>query len=277
MKHEAAIVVFLIFFVLILIYMQTAEEPKVLTCLTTYSDKKTQMQTRIALAAIRSFYNMNSYGQLIVVDDGSSSTHVQVLSIMSKTFGFTLIQKSANGGISKTKNVCIQACRISNSHYCFLADQDILFISKLWQHRYIQAMTSSRQKILSYNSAAKEMPNFLNLSMPPSVFNESYLYAVSWPLGAFLAIHSDVYQKINGFYNFPSKWGHEHVEYHYRAIQSGFATGFYDLKDSYTLLNLQTPLETSSTFSNTTKRSMGHMNKIAFLAKPRRSWEPIII
>lgn len=233
------------------------------TCITTFASRAKSKDAaeifNITEQAILSFFSAQSDGPLVIVDDGSDAEFGKSLSVMieNKTSAF-LLHIGSNVGIARAKNACIFACLIAKNNYCILADNDVVFLKENWQYAYGVTMKETRQHVLAFGGTDNQ--GFVGGYNRGQAKSFSQLKESLWPYGAMLVISYRALEVLGAFKVFPGRWGHEHIDFHLRAVLAGLTDRYFDIKNSSDYLNLNTQL---SMFSHSEKKHMSRVNQAA--------------
>jgi len=186
--------------------------------------------------AVLSFFASSSCSELVVVDDGSSKVHHEMLTWLQKRYGMTVIYKRENTGIAKTKNSCLKIFLNSSFDHLFLVDHDMYFLKPGWDRHYIDTAKGTGFKHLSLYTACNEHPCNRTSS------NGTDCVLTPGLQGAFLYVDRGAVASVGGFRIFPRKYGMEHVDWSHRLKAHTKMQHNVDAPNSLSYVTIQSAL-----------------------------------
>lgn len=169
--------------------------------------------------------------RLLVVDDGSSSRHRDVLRYWAaKHPRVSLWQQPWNVGIYASKNACIlRFLEMEDMRFLFLADHDITFARPEWLPRYAEALNMGVNHMQYYGGGMAQVPLYLDFDSHSCSSTKTTAEAAvpaghvkllkspgTW--GVFYAMSRRAIEVVGGYRKFFTRYGYEHVEYTYRIF-----------------------------------------------------------
>jgi len=240
-----------------------------LTCMTTYQSAIAEHTTTGEMErAVSSFMDTTKErSHLWVVDDGSTHDgHLRQLYALKRRYGprLHLLLRNRNGGISAAKNSCIKAFLATSAQYLSLVDHDVEFKQYGWQESYEAAIDcgAGHLHLNIWSTEAKPGAMYTLKDLPPGN-NYTDLQAKYWwvsmqladgredtvgahaflrdcdgfgPVGLYYIFSRSLVTMLGGYRVLPHKYGHEHTEYTFRAMEASKylqATKDEGLPDSY--------------------------------------------
>ncbi len=174
--------------------------------------------------AIASLEHTSYRDPVFVVDDGSTgSDHLKYLASLDSA-RFTVVRRPANGGISRAKNTCLRILAQTGAEILFLAEDDILF-REGWEDAYGEAMRRSAIQHFSWYESAPG-----NVVM---ACNGTLVTMTAGLLGLLMTFTQEAVRRVGGFKVLPHRYGFEHINWTYRAIQAGLAPFGADIVESF--------------------------------------------
>jgi GT2 family glycosyltransferase len=233
---------------------------KCLSVISTYINKNPRKGI-VFSKAVDSFHAAKSEGQLVIVDDGSSQAHKNLIETLRQRYNYSVVTKKENTGISRAKNTCLRVFQESDCDVCFLLDDDVV-VNQGWQKIYLDAFQKIPYKIFFHNDFFYISRAEKNFKFTIENINGINVVVANHTTGVCMILLKDVLKTIGFFRPFPGKWGHEHVEYSRRAIENGLSSqkGYCDVQGSNNLIKLNIQL---SDFSLQEKRQMLTLNHAA--------------
>lgn len=176
---------------------------------------------------------------LIIADDGSADGSLEFLHKKSKEkLNYKLkVISNRRKGVHYQTNTILNASVKNGFDFGFKADDDIIFLKKNWDHRYIEGyLKNNYDHLVYYNPNWKE---------PKSKVLKDNLCSYTDPLnclGCFWTYTPKLINKI-GFFDYKSFGfrGNGHIDYTMRACRAGFNNikTLFDIKDSSSLIGMQ--------------------------------------
>ena len=172
---------------------------------------------------------------LIFSDDGSTDGTLEYLSGLEIENCTIHIIKHNRTGVHESTNSILDRCLSIDFDYGFKCDDDVVFLKKGWDDRYIAGM-QVYPYMCNYNLGWRK-------SNPKKVTEDFVSYSDAYySQGAFWTFTNNVLSKIGWFdtKTFGDK-GYGHIDYSVRACRAGFNeySTFFDIKDSIEFIGLQ--------------------------------------
>lgn len=172
---------------------------------------------------------------LIFSDDGSTDGTLEYLDSLNIENCTIHVIRHNRTGVHESTNSIIDRCLSINFDYGFKCDDDVIFLQKGWDDKYIDGM-DSHPYICNYNvgwrkaTPKKSSEKFIS-------YSDAY-----YSQGAFWTFTKQVINKLGWFDTkaFGYK-GYGHIDYSVRACRAGFNnfSTFFDVKDSNLFIGLQ--------------------------------------
>lgn len=172
---------------------------------------------------------------LIFSDDGSTDGTLEYLDSLEIENCKIYVIRHNRTGVHESTNSIIDRCLSINFDYGFKCDDDVIFLQKGWDDKYIDGM-DSHPYICNYNVGWRKAT--------PKKSNEKFIsYSDAYySQGAFWTFTKQVINKVGWFDTkaFGYK-GYGHIDYSVRACRAGFNSfsTFFDVKDSNLFIGLQ--------------------------------------
>lgn len=228
--------------------MEVVDGQTALTCVTTFAPNSSTNSTLdlMTITSILTNYvdswkrTTRGKGGLLLVDDGSSEGYRNFLTQLQKTEESNNIHvylRPSNGGIARSKNTCIRLFLRFQIDHLFLSDHDLAFTRPGWQELYINKaiVTGIGHFSLYLDNQAVYSARYIN----PRTKEIALVSETPGLNGVLLYVNRRLALAAGGMRIFPSKYGHEHVEFTVRAMRLGFAPYYCDVPISWRFFVLQ--------------------------------------
>ncbi|MCQ4253826.1 glycosyltransferase [Stutzerimonas stutzeri] len=190
---------------------------------------------------------------LIFSDDGSTDGTLEYLESLAIPDCKVHLIRHDRTGVHESTNSIIDRCLSINFDYGFKCDDDVVFLQKGWDDKYIDGM-DSYPYICNYNVGwRKATPKKLDEKFVS--YSDAY-----YSQGAFWTFTKKVLNKVGWFdtKTFGFK-GYGHIDYSVRACRAGFNnfSNFFDIRDSNSYIDLQSENYKPALTENEIKKDFG--------------------
>lgn len=212
---------------------------KIGVAISTYANENTDNNRLLLIKKCLDSLLLSNVNVLIVNDGSTNEKHIKLINSYPM---YTIINKSINGGIAKSKNTAIRFFDENDYDYIFLMDDDMIILDKDFYSYYIDAIqkTGIHHFCYKHENNHKETINMVShSSIKKILINAQTIKISNRTNGCFLTLTKQMIKDIGYFKVLPYKYGHEHSNYTQRAINNGFAPGYVDIIDSEKYIGLQ--------------------------------------
>lgn len=168
-------------------------------------------------------------GSIFLVDDASPFTGHLDFARSLDIPNLEIIERTSNGGISKTKNTGIKKILDSGCNIGFLSDDDMIF-HRNFDAAYVNAMNLTGIHHMSYF--------YLKEHRALRTINGVRIHQTPHVNGCFLTFTRALIERIGYFKVLPYSYGHEHSNFTIRAGRVGGYPFFCDIENAQDFLTL---------------------------------------
>lgn len=190
--------------------------------ISTYFGNNTSLE-RIGIfkESISSLVKTNFYGNIYIVDDGSTITDHLSFVEQLRIPNLRIVRKPLNSGIARTKNTCL---RLIHNHgdIGFLADDDLMYNENWWSEYENAIIKTNIHHFCAFIENAKT---------DPIIINNIKLRATPWVNGCFLTVTKRLIDDVGYFKVLEYGYGHEHSNFTLRCRGNSQLKRFLDVEN----------------------------------------------